>query len=81
MVAIQFILTASRPTCAIPDESPINVTANKKLTLFSQMHSSKSRNLRTILDWTSQIPLKVTFSSENNLREFKPRHHKLTVLY
>ena len=27
------------------------------------------RNLWTILDWTSQIPLKQMFPSENNLRE------------
>ena len=44
---------------------------------FTQINQ---RNLWTILDWTSQIPLQMMFSSENNLRE-QPRRYKLTVLY
>ena len=47
------------------------VTANKKLTLFSQIHSSKSRNLWTILDWTSQIPLNDVFFGEKPPRIIK----------
>ena len=31
---------------------------------FTQVNQ---RNIWTILDWTSQIPLKIMFSSENNL--------------
>ena len=44
---------------------------------FTQINQ---RNLWSILDWTSQNPLQMMFSSENNLRE-QPRRYKLTVLY
>ena len=47
------------------------------MALFSQIHSSKSKKPLDNSCWTSQIPLKMKFSSENNLGE--PRHYKLTV--
>ena len=43
------------------------VTGNKNRPFSYRFTQVNQRNLWTMLDWTSQIPLKVTFSSENNL--------------
>ena len=48
----------------IPDESPINVTARKNQPpLLTDLTQANQRSSRTIFDRTSQIPLKVSFSS------------------
>ena len=46
-----------------------HVTANKDQPSSYRFTQVNQRNLWTILDWTFQIPLKVTFSSKYNLGE------------
>ena len=45
----------------------ISVTARKNQPSSYRFTQANQRNPWTILDWTSQIPLTVAFSSENNL--------------
>ena len=45
------------------------VTANENQSSSYKFTQANQRNPWTILDWTSQIPLKVTPCSENNLEE------------
>ena len=45
------------------------VTARKNRPFSYRFTQANQKNSWTILDWTSQIPHKVAFSSENNLGE------------
>ena len=45
----------------------VNVTANKNWPSSYRFTQANQRNPWTTLDWTSQIPLKMMFSSGNNL--------------
>ena len=54
-ILLDFILSGSIPC-----------HGQKESALFLQIHSGKSKKHYTLLDWTSQIPLTVAFSTENN---------------
>ena len=47
----------------------VNVTLNKNRPSSYRFTQANQRNTWTTLDWTSQIPLEIIFSSENNLGE------------
>ena len=66
--SIQFVFICI--CMCIPDEPSINVTANKNRPSSYRFTQANQRNW-IILHWTSLIPLKVTFSSENNLGEYQ----------